>query len=271
MKDTRAVPMIWAVLLRGSEKSQLAAVTVLAGIDTRTASAALAALAVYSQSAVVRRRAIDELKKRDQRDFVGKLISLVQKPFEYEVKPLNGPGSTGQLVLKRDKTETAFSYQFPGVDPSMLPRYFSTSVPFDPFSAQNLMMASAAAGAFTSTFPTPGNPSGRLAAMSAMNATGMTSNDPTTNLVNATYAMAALRDLQVGMQVARNIQMTNQLLQQKLQADIQFVERTNQTIKQLDERVLPILKEITGQDLGVEPEQWKKWWAIELGYLTEPD
>ena len=136
VKDARAVPMIWAVLLRGSEKSQLAAVTVLAGIDTRTASAALGALAVYSQSAVVRQRAVDELKKRDQRDFVGKLISLVQKPFEYEVKPLNGPGSTGQLVLKRDKTETAYSYQFPGVDPSMLPRYFASSVPFDPFSAR---------------------------------------------------------------------------------------------------------------------------------------
>ena len=99
----------------------------------------------------------------------------------------------------------------------------------------------------------------------------MTSNDPTTNLVNATYAMAALRDLQVGMAVARNIEMTNQYLQQKLQSDIQLVERTNKTIQQLDERVLPILKEITGQDLEVEPEKWKKWWAIELGYLTEPD
>ena len=95
VKDPRAVPMIWAVLLRGSEKSQLAAVTMLAEIDSRTASSALAALAVYSQSTVVRRRATDELKKRDLRDFVGKLIGLVQKPFEYEVKPLNGPGSTG--------------------------------------------------------------------------------------------------------------------------------------------------------------------------------
>jgi Pretoxin HINT domain len=271
IKDPRAVPMIWAVLLRGSENSQLAAVTMLAGIDTRTASGAVAALAVYSQSAVVRRRAVEELKKRDQRDFVGKLISLVQKPFEYEVKPLNGPGSTGQLVLKRDNTETAFSYQFPGVDPSMLPRYFSSSVPFDPFSAQNLMMASAAAGVFGQGMPGPGNQSGRLAALSGMSATGMTSNDPTTNLVNATYAMAALRDLQVGMAVARNIQMTNELLQQKLQADIQLVERTNQTINQLDDRVLPILKEMTGQDLGVAPEKWKKWWAIELGYLAEPD
>ena len=52
--------------------------------------------------------------------------------------------------------------------------------------------------------------------MSGMNRGGGFSNDPTTNLVYATYAMAALRDLQVGMAVARNIQMTNQLLQQKL-------------------------------------------------------
>ena len=47
------------------------------------------------------------------------------------------------------------------------------------------------------------------------------------------------------------------------------MEKTNETIKQLDDRVLPILKEVTGEDLGVEPEKWKKWWAIELGYLRE--
>ena len=193
----------------------------LAEIDSRTASGALAALAVYSQSTVVRRLATDELKKRDLRDFVGKLISLVQKPFEYEVKPLNGPGSTGQLVLKRDKSETAFSYQFPGVDPSMLPRFYSSSVPFDPFSAQNLMMASAAAGAFGSMIPGQVNPGQRMGVVSGMKSGGGFSNDPTTNLVYATQAMAALRDLQVGMAVARNIQMTNQLLQQKLEADIQ--------------------------------------------------
>jgi len=274
VKDPRAVPMIWSVLLRGSEKSQLAAVKMLAEIDGRTASNALAALAVYSPSALVRARATEELSERDLRDFVGKLIGLVQKPYEYEVKPLNGPGSTGRLVLKRDKSETEFSYQFPGVDPSMLPRYFTSSVPFDPFSVQNLLMASVANGTGTLTLPGQGGGGvGRTGpgALAGFGGLQGAANNPANNLVYGTYAMAALQDLQLGMAVERNVQMTNQYLQQKLAQDIQLVERTNAAINQLDDRVLPILKKVTGQDFGVEPDKWKKWWATELGYLKESD
>ncbi len=266
VKDPRAVPMIWTALLRGGEKSQLAAVTTLAEIDTRAAATALAALAIYSQSPQVRNRATKKLAERDLRDFAGKLIGLVQKPFEYEVKPTNGPDSPAKLVLKQDKTETTYTYQLPGVDPSSLPRYFGSSVAFDPFSPQNLMMASMAAGAYNY-----GYPGGNIGAMSGFGAGRGMANNPGTNLIVGTYAMAALRDLQVGMAVARDMQLTNLYLQRKLEQDIQIVEMTNKTIKQLNERVLPVLKEVTGEDFGVEPEKWKKWWAIELGYLSESD
>ena len=211
-----------------------------------------------------------ELKKRDLRDFAGKLITLVQKPFEYEVKPISGPGSTGRLVLKRDKTETEFTYQFPGVDPSMLPRFFSSSVAFDPFSAQNLAMATAAAGGFGQGFPGLGGPNGRLGALSGMSANGRVFEGPDnqSDLRKLCHGRA-LRTFKWACKWRRNVQMTNQMLQQKLQEDIQLVERTNVTINQLDERVLPVLKEVTGQDFGVEPAKWKKWWATELGYLPE--
>ena len=52
--DPRAVPMIWAVFVRGSERSRLAAVQMLGQIDGPAASNALAALAVLNPSAEVR-------------------------------------------------------------------------------------------------------------------------------------------------------------------------------------------------------------------------
>ena len=46
--DPRAVPMIWALFVRGGERQQLAAVQMLGQIDGPSASNGLAALAVFS-------------------------------------------------------------------------------------------------------------------------------------------------------------------------------------------------------------------------------
>ena len=53
--DPRAVPMVWAVFATGDEARQRVAVQVLGQIDAAAASRALAMLAVFSQSAEVRR------------------------------------------------------------------------------------------------------------------------------------------------------------------------------------------------------------------------
>ena len=46
--DPRAVPMIWAIFVRGNERQQIAAVQMLGQIDGPSASNGLAALAVFS-------------------------------------------------------------------------------------------------------------------------------------------------------------------------------------------------------------------------------
>ena len=43
-------------------------------------------------AAEVRRRAIETLTRRDPRDVVGRLISLIHKPFKYQVRHVIGPG-----------------------------------------------------------------------------------------------------------------------------------------------------------------------------------
>ena len=79
---------------------------------------------------------------------------------------------------------------------------------------------------------------------------------------------AAQRDIQIAQEL-ENIRQSNQNLEQMLLRDVQFVEGTNSGINLVDDRTLPVLKAITGLDLGVEPEKWKSWWTDQLGYAYQ--
>ncbi len=75
-----------------------------------------------------------------------------------------------------------------------------------------------------------------------------------------------------GLQIARrldSIRQENQAVQQRLDADIQAIEQINSQCKQLNDRVLPIMRRLTGQNLGAEPEKWKGWWTDQLGYAYQ--
>ncbi len=71
--------MILAMMVRGSERSRLAAVQMLGQIDGPTASNALAALAIFNPSPEVRARATETLARRDPRDVIGRLIGLIKQ------------------------------------------------------------------------------------------------------------------------------------------------------------------------------------------------
>jgi hypothetical protein len=58
-------------------------------------------------------------------------------------------------------------------------------------------------------------------------------------------------------------------VQQSLANDVQTLEAVNSEIDQIDDRVLPILKTLTGQELGTEPDAWRKWWTDQLGYVYQ--
>jgi hypothetical protein len=140
--DPGAVPMIWTLFAPGSERLQIAAAQMFGQIDGPSSSNALAALAVFSSSPEVRGRATETLTRRDPRDVVGRLIAMIHKPFKYTVRPVNGPGSPGQLFVEGERFNVQRFYQNVEFTPaSSVGRLFTPDIPFDPFSTQNIMMA----------------------------------------------------------------------------------------------------------------------------------
>ena len=140
--DPRAVPMIWAIFVPGSERHQIAAVQMLGQIDGPSASNGLAALAIFSPGPDVRKRATETLGRRDPRDVVGRLIGWFTSHSSIKCGRW-GPGSPGELFVEGERFNLQRFYENqtgtlrecgPG-------RLFTPDVPFDPFSVRNLVMA----------------------------------------------------------------------------------------------------------------------------------
>ncbi|APW59069.1 polymorphic toxin-type HINT domain-containing protein [Paludisphaera borealis] len=98
--DPRAVPMVWAVFAHGSERWQSVATGIFGRIDAPGASAALAMMAVFSPVANVRSEASQLLTRRDPREFARLLANLLRDEIKYKVKPVEGPGSQGELFVE---------------------------------------------------------------------------------------------------------------------------------------------------------------------------
>jgi hypothetical protein len=361
--DPRAVPAIWAVFVAGGVRHQMAAIRMFGRIDGPSASNALAALAVLHPSPEVRGRATEALMRRDPRDVVGRLIGMVHKPFKYEVRPVQGPGSPGELFVEGERfnVQRIYENQTTGfLLATGAGRLYTPDVPFDPFSIRNLVAtlpawmtgpAENAGSGFTASYPAPVAPEEAARAAKAMAANpeqaqailnqlvsdpnnrvlppgwwfpdtnpadsipvhlrkvpgpighltpdesqGMQAfarqvqaqqNDPHSpmgrsvqlgriennpahrqsgqalGIMAPAQQMAARRDYELGVELAR-VQQSNQNLRQRLAMDVQFIEWTNEGIKQTNARVLPVLKAITGLDLGLDRKMWKTWWMDQL-------
>src|SRR5262249_61231190 len=92
---------------------QLRALQLLGQIDAPAAPRAIAVLSIFGKSAEVRRIATETLKGRDAREFAGLLIGMLRDPIKYEVRPVAGPGSQGELYIKGKKANTLRLYSPP--------------------------------------------------------------------------------------------------------------------------------------------------------------
>jgi hypothetical protein len=234
--DPRAVPMIWRVFGTGSARMQLVAVQLFGQIEGPAASFWLAVLAVDNPSPEVRRRATDVLVRRDPRDVIGRLITLVHKPYKYEVKPGNGPGSTGALFVDGERFDLQRFYRFPDMDLRVMPpAVIQTYIP-----------------------PSPG--------------VGPPSQKDVASAANATMAINYLLSLQRQMMVAAAVEATLErdfAIQQTLEGDVRMLQEANAQIEQTNGRVLPLLARLTGQPLGADPDAWRTWWSDQLGFVYQ--
>ena len=54
--------------------------------------------------------------------------------------------------------------------------------------------------------------------------------------------------------------------QQQLQNDVDAIDQFNDSLSQLNDRVVPVLKDVSGQDIGPDPTAWLKWFNNLVGF-----
>ncbi len=246
--DTRAVPMIWAVFVRGTEKQELDAVQMLGQIDSTSAANGLAAMAVFSPTEEVCERAKDALKHVDPRSVVENLIDLVHRPFAFQVRPGSGPGSPNELFVEGERYNVQRFYQ---TDKPRRwgGRLYSPPLSFDPFMSQNpprSQSVSMRSGQMPANFASPDAFSTR-------------------SFPGTVQVPGVQQNLGLGLQI-QNSRRNGRGLERGLIRDVGIIQATNAGISQLNSRSRAVLSAITGRDLGDDPEDWKSWWTDQLGY-----
>ena len=103
INDTRAAPSIWTVFGHGTALDQERAVDMLGHIEADQSSRALAALAIFGKTDLVRRAAVETVKRRKADDVLIAWIALLRDPVKYEVRQVAGPGLPGVLFVEGDQ------------------------------------------------------------------------------------------------------------------------------------------------------------------------
>jgi tetratricopeptide (TPR) repeat protein len=85
----------------------------------------------------------------------------------------------------------------------------------------------------------------------------------TATFVSITFAMG--ESIPVG-QMAMEAQKTAAVAQQQLENDVAAIKQYNQGLNEINDRVLPVLRDISGLDIGPKPVEWQKWYVNLIGY-----
>ena len=194
--------------------------------------------------------------------------SAAQAARAIAANPQNAPAILNQLVSNPNNRvfPPGFWFRDPaGSIPGRLVLQFTTPGPSTaPPSPAVLAGMQAFAHQVQAQANNPNSPMGKSIALGkAENSPASQKYGPGLGMMLEAQQMAAQRDVQIGLEL-RRIQQSNLNLQQRLAMDVQFIEWTNENIKQTNARVLPVLTAITGLELGTEHEKWKSWWMDQL-------
>jgi tetratricopeptide (TPR) repeat protein len=232
--DPRAVPSVVRSFAGGPPDDQLRATAILKGIEAPEATKELARLAVLSEPDKVRKSAIEALKKREPRDYVGFLIAMIPLPVEYKVQPVRGPGSQGALLIDTPRFTMLRTYEAP--------------VAFT--------LAASFRGALT-VDETDGMPIVyRGVDLDAM------------KLLNPQNQMLKMREVKARTaQLLADASVQAEAVQQQLIADVGAIEQFNSQAAVINERVLPVLQQAADAPASkTDQDGLYGWWYDRLGY-----
>jgi hypothetical protein len=234
--DARAVPAILKIFPPGgSEDRQDHLVTLLGQIDDPRSSRALADLAVSTRFATIRQAAIEILKKRPPRDYAGPLVEMIRGKIGYHIVPVQGPGSTGGLILDTPRIHMILTYDAPAVfQPAWSFRGYAG------YDANGLPVI------------VQGQELDRM------------SRDP-----NPYNVAAKIHEIEV--RTANLIAQANlkaDVVRQRMAADLNAIAMANDQAAEHNTRIAPVLQLAAGApaDLGDDEEAWHVWWYDSLGY-----
>jgi tetratricopeptide (TPR) repeat protein len=234
VSDPRAVPSIVRGFAGGTPEDQLRASALLKGIEAPEATKELARLAVLSEPEKVRESAIEALKNREPRDFVGFLIAMIPIPVEYKVQPVRGPGSQGALLIDTPRFTMLRTYEAPV--PFTLAASFRGTVTVDESDGMPIVF--------------------RGVDLDAM------------KLLNPQNQMLKIRDVKArSAQLLADANVQAEALQQQLLADVGAIEQFNSQAAAVNDRVLPILQQAAQAPASKsDQDSLYEWWYDRLGY-----
>lgn len=277
--DPEAVPAITGVFAASNPVDQQRAVRLLAQIEGPPASRVLAALAIQSPSAEARRLAVETLVSRDPREFVDLLIDQIRDEIAYEVRPVGGPGSPGELYIKGEKANDRRLYSAP-----------APTVPFDPsavigFDDDGLPIANRVVGYTMESIYTALDPLANgapdltglpqfLAGRGGLGQLGARIGQKAVNQQNETTAMAGalvsnygglyVRPLVAPIPIGRMMAQAEQHAvnsRRQLEDDVAWLQDYNRKVIQSNDRAMLALRTLAGQDLGPARAAWVTWWS----------
>jgi hypothetical protein len=237
--DPRATAAIVRVFRDGDESHERLAVQMLSRIDTPAATVELAVLAVLGTTQGVRSAAVEVLRSRAPRDYVGMLVDQIHAPMRYQVEPVRGPGSPGALAIETPRFRMLRTYDAPAV--------FQPGANFHGYVGYDVNgMPIIASGKELRRMSTDSyNPAARL-------------------------DLAALEQRTLSLIAEANLKATASL--QQMINDVSAIEQANAQSSAVNARIAASLAgavDAPSIDPGDEDE-WHRWWYDRLGYRYDP-
>jgi len=286
--DPRALPSVARVFGTDRTTDQQVAVGLLGQIESPQASRALAALAVFPSSPDVRRTALETLRQRDPRDFLGFWISLIRVPIKYEVRPVGGPGSPGMLFIAGEKANTQRVYR--SIDAPNLANYSGGQLTYDanglPVLVQDSTERSSRrmdgatalaiareAGLMSNSSQVPNLSSVHNAdeLASKLKAASKTKNETSTDNTREIggrvwnpYIRTHV-EIPIG-QMMLDAQTSAKVANDQLNNDVAKLDAYNTMIHRANDPIVLALQDVSGQSLGEDGTKWNRWWTDQQGY-----